>query len=402
MTPATEQPATSHATPPGGERVLQRLLNEGWRFDFAQAVWLLERCWGRYKPVGGRGPAASEGLRFRPDTSLGFPASDVRQISRLAIPGSDQFVHLIECTFLGLYGVSTPLPLHYAVDLLRAVEQAQARPAEALSVGGLKMPPEQAQTVSAPQRDFLDLLHHRLTSLFYRACNKYRYDRTFGMPERDTITDYMLYLIGLHPSWDRKVLGVEPVRLLRYAGVLSQHPRSAATLEGVLLDYWKGRIPIRVEQFLGRWVALSPSDLNSIGMTNCRLGMDLTVGEEVYDLSGAFKIVVGPVGWATYVSFLPDGWRFAETRSLVQLYGADPLALTIEIVLDPEQVPEMRLDSSETAGRLGFTSWPRAGQLSEASVTFDATSSSTWEFTAMTTGTEDQDWLNESEVAATL
>ncbi len=357
------------ASTPGGDLV-GRLLARGCSFSFFQAVWLLDRFGQGRAAVGERGPVVDERIRFRPDVSVGFPAGDIRRITPLPHVEGAESAYRVDVTFLGLYGVATPLPLHYAIDMLRHVdmaEQAQLEEQHPASEFGQAASPG---TGSTPERDFLDILHHRLTSLFYRAWTKYRYHVTFDMPHRDVMTHYLLWLIGCNPAWDQQRLGVPPLRLIRYAGLLTQRPRSAAGLEGLLLDYWKD-LPIRVEQFVGRWVALNPTDLNGVGMMNSRLGEDLTVGEEVYDLCTAFNVVIGPVDWATYLRFLPDADGFGQTRALVRLYCNDPLLFMTEVKLHAGQVPELCLSCEETAGRLGYTTWVRTGELPETSVTFD-------------------------------
>ncbi|HEY3245614.1 MAG TPA: type VI secretion system baseplate subunit TssG [Phycisphaerae bacterium] len=390
------------AVPP----LLQRMLTRGWEFDFFQAVWLLERYLSAPAgsagaspssagaslsqanasdnerpavPLGERGPVTAERLRLRPYISVGFPSTDVRRISRCPLPDHDEFFYRLDVTFMGLYGVSTPLPLHYAISILRSVESVPGvDPAPAGSAGAspsqaIAAVPATDNGESSPMRDFLDIFHHRVLSLFYRAWAKYRYDVSFGVPGRDIITDYLLWLIGLSRVAKAQEVGVSPIRLIRYAGLLTQHPRSAATLEGMLLDYWGEQIPVRVDQFQGRWVALSPGDLNHMGVANARLGVDLTVGEEVYDLSGAFGVSMGPVDWHTYLSFLPDGEGYAQTKALIELYCTDPLAFTIEMKINAQQVPITRLTCDEQAGRLGFTSWIRTDEMGETSVNFDAT-----------------------------
>ncbi len=351
---------------------LERLVSAGWEFDFFQAVWLLERFVGGQVPVGDRGPVAHERLRFRPDVSLGFPSTDVRRITKSGDPADEASTYLIDVSFLGLYGVSTPMPLHYAVDILRSVEQAGDSPEDEARDGAASASAKADQkTGSTPVRDFLDVFHHRLISLFYRSWLKYRFDRSFGMPGRDLITDYLQWLIGSSPGYDRSILGVDPLRLLRYTGLLTQRPRCAVMLEGMLLDYWHG-LDVEVQPCVGRWVAVPPGDRNLIGVANSRLGMDLTVGEELYDLSGMFNVGLGPMSWETYVSFLPDGPRFHETRSLVRFYCVDPLAFAFELRIRENEIPEMRLSSDNEAGRLGFTTWVRTEEVSETSVTFDA------------------------------
>ena len=363
------EPGTVTATACSGQPLLNRLFTRGWEFDFFQAVWLLERYAGEHVAVGERGPVGREAFRFRPDVQMGFPSADIRRISECHDHVTDDEYYQVDVTFLGLYGASTPLPLHYAVDILRTVEQAAARPEEQAETEAAPAGRSGEESGRAPARDFLDIFHHRLISLFYRSWLKYRYDRAYGLPHRDVVTDYLLWLIGSSPQAEEAALGVSPVRMLRYAGPLTQHPRSAATLEGVLSDYWTG-YPLELHQCMGRWVPVPPDDLNCAGVVNCRLGVDLTVGEQVYDLSGAFDITLGPVDWETYTLFLPDGPRFAQTRALVQLYCADPLASRLEIRLCAGEVPEMQLSSNGEGSRLGYTSWVRTDDLPETSVTF--------------------------------
>ncbi|MBI4719124.1 MAG: type VI secretion system baseplate subunit TssG [Planctomycetes bacterium] len=357
--------------------LLERLLTRGCAFDFFQAVWLLERYAAEGVAVGGRGPAAQESVRFRPDVSVGFPASDVRSVTQVHERETDRTQFLMDVTFMGLYGVSTPLPLHYAIDILRAVDRDAKVRTE--SRGGVPSAADGAASGGAvasedveglsPTRDFLDIFHHRLISLFYRSWLKYRYERAYGLAQRDAITDYLLWLIGYPRQYDEATVGVSPHRLLRYAGVLTQRPRSAATLEGFLSDYWLG-LQVEVHQCVGRWVTLSAADRNAIGLGKCSLGRDLTVGAEVYDLSGTFRVSVGPVLWDTYLAFLPDGPCYAETRALVERFRVDPLAFGVEVRLAADQVPEMQLTSGDDAARLGYTSWVRTDALPETNVIF--------------------------------
>lgn len=354
--------------------LLHRLVNRGCEFDFVQAIWLLERYAGTGVPVGHRGPAGRELFRFRPDTSMGFPSTDVRRIEACRESGLDSTFYRIDVTFMGLYGVSSPLPLHYAADIVRSVDRAGAA---AETVGespgaGDALPDEESRPT--PVRDFLDLFHHRLLSLFFRACSKYRYDRVFGLEGRDEMTDYLHWFIGCPRSYTSSSLGLEPLRLLRYGGALTQHPKSAAMLEGLVADFW-GTIPVQINQCVGRWVAIRIDDQCHAGVTNTTLGVDLTIGEEVYDLSGTFNVALGPMDWDTYLTFLPGETCHAQTRALVTLYCTDPLAFTLELKLNADQAPELRLSSTDDASRLGLTSWVRTGDVPATSVTFGESSS---------------------------
>ena len=123
----------------------------------------------------------------------------------------------------------------------------------------------------------------------------------------------------------------------------------------MLFDYW-GDIPVRVESFVGQWVPLDPADLNRVGLLNSRLGVDLTVGDQVYDRGGVFNTAVGPVDWATYQSFVPGGFRYRQNRALTRLYCCDPLGFTLQVTLRPGEVPPMHLTSEEGGSALGMTS----------------------------------------------
>lgn len=355
--------------------LLRRLLACGFEFDFQQAAWLLERFIAHQTPVGGRGPMATEGLRFRPHISMGFPASDVRRVQLCDDGDKEKPYFLLDVTFLGLYGVSTPLPLHYATDVLREVHREASKISEADGApnGGAATTTEITRPCAvlgrSATRDFLDLLHHRLLSLFYRAGLKYRHEFAFGTPGRDTLTSYLRWLIGYPASINEQSLGVPPLRLLRYVGMLTRKPRSATELEGMLSDYF-GVVEVRVEQCQGRWITLGDSDHNAVGQKNSRMGLDLTIGAEVFDLGGSFVVGIGPVDWATYETFVPDQPRAMETRALVERFCCDPLLFTLEITVQGRDIPELRLGAGPEAGRLGFTTWVRSQDMRDTTVSF--------------------------------
>ena len=368
-------PAQDNQMRSGGE-TLERLLTRGWEFDFFPAVRLLQRFANADADIGDRGPVSAESIRFRPRLSVGFPSTEVGRVAtERAADGRTRY--RLDVTFMGLYGVSTPLPLHYSIDLLRSVDpyvpvdraDGEADASSPFDPNEPSCGPGDTNAV----RDFLDIFHHRLISLLYRSWTKYRYCVLFDDAQRDRLTEYLLHMIGLSPDREDRTIGVDPVRMIRYAGVLTQHPRSAVTLEGVVSDYLGG-LETQVESFRSRWVPVMETDQNRIGAANCRLGEDLTVGEWVYDLSGAFNLAIGPLDWDTYKRFLPGRDGHAEVRSLVSLYCQDPLWLTIELRLKAREIPELRLTCDDDAGMLGMTTWVRTAEIGETSVTFDESS----------------------------
>ncbi len=57
------------------------LLREGYRYEFFQAVRLLERMYPARRPVGHHDLPKDEVVRFRTHVSLGFPASEVHDVA---------------------------------------------------------------------------------------------------------------------------------------------------------------------------------------------------------------------------------------------------------------------------------------------------------------------------------
>ena len=78
--------------------VILDLLRNPQRYTFYQAVSLLESFAEEQSSeaetvdVGYFGPVASEAVRFRPHASLGFPAADLKRITRDDSPQGSKFL----------------------------------------------------------------------------------------------------------------------------------------------------------------------------------------------------------------------------------------------------------------------------------------------------------------------
>jgi type VI secretion system protein ImpH len=393
----------------------QHLYEEGYAFDFFQAVRLLRRLAPERCSVGLSGPPTKEIVRFRAHPSLAFPASSVYEILR----AERDRPPLLTVTFLGLTGPSGVLPRHYTEMLLRLDRD-------------LKGPEKHAL------RDFFDLFNHRLVSLFFRAWEKYRFwvafersaarrDEEASAAEPDLFPFAVFSLIGLgtaglrgrlrvasrsppgrngtrmNADWadsrgsekdsslirenllnprssafyffgagrPEKVLArIEDLVLVYYSGLLAQRHRNAAGLAALVGDYFN--LPVRVVQFRGQWLRLPPADCSRLGSrgANNELGINLVVGERVWDVQSKFRVRLGPLSYARFLLFLPD--RSAETGQgaffllvyLVRLYVGAELDFDVQLVLEGEEVPECQLppargevDTGRSPPRLGWNTW---------------------------------------------
>ena len=298
-------------------------------FSFFQIVQLAEAMGAG--EIGRGESAAAEQLRFRPALTMAHPASEVASAELMTDEDGRQRL-MVETTFLGLYGTMSPLPSYFTEDLLH--EQGE----ESLV------------------RGFLDIFHHRLISMFYRCWKKYRHHVQFRSGARDEFSGRLLSLTGLEVTGADKQLAVPPVQLLRYAGILSQRPCSAASLRCILTDYFR-EIPCEVIERVPRWVVIPDESRCRLGRSASTLGVDTQLGERVFDASGKYKVGLGPMGYPTFERFLPGGDNMPVLRQLLRIATADLLAYDVELELRSADRPTVQLELGSPGSCLGQTSW---------------------------------------------
>ena len=303
-------------------------------FSFFQLVRLLENSVRSAARVGSAAPAVAEQFRFRPNTSLGFPASDVVSIEHTPASFDRPSRLRITTSFLGLYGSTSPLPICYSEEIL------------------------QEDPDCARVRDFLDIFHHRLISLLYRCWSKYRYPIEFEHGKDDPITTRLFAIIGLGSPALVQAAGIsDPWRLLHFAGLFHHQPHCAANLERILTDYFDG-LPVEVEQCTGSWVAIRKEQSSSLGRKNCSLGVDCSIGKQVFSRMVSFRIWIGPCEYDRMLDFLPDQNEYDALRRIVDLFVNSHL--NFDIGFRVRNLPLMQVaseGSSRRAPRLGWNTW---------------------------------------------
>jgi type VI secretion system protein ImpH len=339
----------------------QTLLDEARRFDFFQAVRLLEhmareravedshRAW---RPLGQDWPDR-EAVRFRALAALSFPTSAIREIRPPTGPDAEERPLEMLVTFLGLTGPSGVLPQHYTALLIERIRQRDFA-----------------------LRDFLDLFHHRLLSLFYRAWQKYRLPFNYEQARLDAAAEdsdpctWSLYcLVGLGSPSLRHRLAVDDEAFLYYGGHFAHQPRCADSLERLLVDYFG--LPVRLEQFHGQWLYLGEDDCTQFpgeeypAGRNLELGVSLVVGRRVWDVQSKFRLRLGPLTYEQFRGFMPDGDGFGRLCQLTRSYVGSEFDYDVQPVLKRAEVPACRLDSQgPERRRLGWDTWVRYGEQS--------------------------------------
>ena len=333
----TVNPGLTNSENLAGCEVEEKLRREPQRFDFFQAVRLLERFRPEKKPVGQFTHPETEVARFSAHPSLAFPAS---QIQEAEWPDDSQVQMMVN--FMGLIGPEGVLPNPYTSLII-----------------------ERERAGDKTLRDFLDIFNHRMISLFYRAWRKYRLDVACERGERDRISRDLLSLLGLGTDAMRDRQMISDDSLIYYSGLLAQRPRSAQALQQILSDYFD--VPVAIEQFSGAWYRLDPETQCRMSEENTEsgeLGFGAVVGDEMWNQQSRVRIVLGPLSLERYADFLPDGQSFEPLRSWVRFFSSDEWDFELKLILEREQVPACTLGADGLSGpQLGWVSWVKSAPL---------------------------------------
>lgn len=309
--------------------LIELLEREGQRFEFFRAVQLLHRLAPGAVPVGEGGPAGQEPIRFAHDPSLTFHSGDIVKIEPRVVRDGHVFTR-VTTSFLGLTGAASPLAPYMTEEVLRA---------------------DAADDPSL--RQFYDLFHHRVLSLLFRAWKKYRFGAGFRSDATDPFTKRSLSFVGVDVAGALPKHGLPPGDLLALAPIISQRTRPARSLQVVLERLFDGA-DVRVESFVARRVRVNEQERALIGIQNNVLGRDMTIGKTVIDRSGAFRVVVGPVGYDLFQAFLPGGQHHERLKRIVDQFSGGVLEPELELRLDKEAAPRFQL-GRERGGILGKT-----------------------------------------------
>jgi type VI secretion system protein ImpH len=336
----------------------ETLLREPHRFDFFQAVRVLERIAAEQSdgaarhPVGQDFAPAHEAVRFRAHVSQNFPAGEIVDIQPAKPKEAESSLPPeMVVAFLGLTGPNGVLPRHYTSLLI-----------------------ERTRAKDYSLRDLLDLFHHRIISLFFRAWEKYRFPFAYERLAReeqadreDLFTDCLYCLLGLGTRRLRGRLSFDDEAFLYYGGFFAHQPRNALSLETMLADYFEQNV--RVLQFHGQWLYLSREDQSALPNAqmpeglNCQLGRNVIVGERVWDIEGKFRIRLGPLGIAQFRQFMPDGDALLPLSQMIRTYAGPQFDFDVQPVLKAAEVPWCQLGGDgPSPARLGWNTWIRTNE----------------------------------------
>jgi type VI secretion system protein ImpH len=309
------------------EAELARQLTQApWEFDLFQAMRLIESAHPGHARIGEARRPLDEPVRFAQEASLAFSPAALAAFEAQAHP--PRLVQRV----LGLFGPNGALPIHLT-------DWARDR---ARNHGD-----------SAFVR-FLDVFHHRMLALFYRAWAQAQPAVSLDRPRQDYFGRRLAALCGLGTPSLRGRDGAPDFAKLAHAGVFGRQVRSAECLEVALASYF--RVPVRIEEFVGHWLRIAPEQHSRLGRRDgfARLGEDAVVGERTWHAQSRFRVVLGPLSFREYERFLPRGRSSRALHDLVKLYVGMEHSWEVKLVLKKEEVPLAWLGNSVW---VGWSSW---------------------------------------------
>ena len=314
------------------------LLENGENYDFFQAVRLLSRLKSEDTSSGAR-LSALDKLRIRPELSLDHPISDVAKIRQ-----TEDGRHEILTTFLGLYGVSSPLPSYYTEQLLNSEDDFDA-------------------LTGSAARGFMDIVHFHLYPLFYQLWLKYRFSHNAFELKDGRYWDILFSLVGLSDEDFRDSIG-ERDQILRYVGLFSQRQKSATGLKTLVKGYLQTD-DVEIIPCVEREVSIPEFQYTKLGESCGVLGQSATIGRFIKDSTGKFVIKVGSDSIQHFTEFVHEEGIATRLKNLVNFYLAQPLEVEIILVLKGDYDIHASI-GGEVGSSLGQDTWLGGAQTETA------------------------------------
>lgn len=263
-------------------------------------------------------------LRFGQDATLSFQEKQVHRVSQM--PEKTK----VQIRGFGMLGSNGVLPIH--------ITEASYE--------------KKLHEKNTAFNDFLDIFHHRLISLFYKAWLMSEpvimLDNGNNKAFSNQIASFVGSAIDQHDK-DYEKLAYDQ---FYYSSLLLNQHMPLDNLQEILNCYFK--IPIKIKQNVGQWIN-SPEHSTIISHhSEHKLGQGLLIGTRYYDITQTFRVVIGPIDIPTYLRFLKNGDLAQQLHTWIHRYIKYNYIFDVELIVDKNKVSPMVVNG---LSRLGQTSW---------------------------------------------
>jgi type VI secretion system protein ImpH len=308
-------------------------------FDFYALLRRVDTLRRQYPRTGEAQRPRHEALRLAQAPELDFAPAPLQALQWPGGGGAGQAVPRLVVRFFGLLGPMGPMPLHFTEVVRDRILHHGDR------------------TLA----HFLDLFHHRLLSLFYRAWAQAQPVVHLDRPADDRFRVWLGAVSGAPAG-----AGALPPQALAYqAGWLagrSRHPEMLAKVIGQFFG-----VPAHVEEHIGQWLPLAREDRTRLAFARNRperhafppgaLGRSANAGSRVWDRQYRFRLHLGPLTHAQALAFLPGGEAWPRLVHWVRLLAGREMQWELELTLAAGEQPQPTLGRTPgVSPRLGVTS----------------------------------------------
>lgn len=315
--------------------LLRAVHADPYSFDFYALLRRVDALRRSHPRTGEAQRPRQEALRLAQAAELDFAPSPLHALQWREGQAAPRLV----VRFFGLLGPMGPMPLHFTeIVRERLIHHADATLAH-----------------------FLDLFHHRLLSLFYRAWAQAQPVVHLDRPAEDRFRVWLGALAGAPQA-----SGALPPQALAYqAGWLtarSRHPEMVAKVIGQFFG-----VRARVEEHVGQWLPIAREDRTRLSFARNRpervahppavLGRSANAGSRVWDRQYRFRLHLGPLTHAQVLSFLPGGEAWPRLLHWVRLLAGREMQWELQLEMAAGEQPPPRLGRTPgQSPRLGLTS----------------------------------------------
>lgn len=306
---------------------LQQLEEDPWHFGFYAVLRELENQQVNNPGFGKTPRPAHDAIRMGQEASLAFPASSLSGFDRKRSGKPKLNVNLF-----GLLGPNGPMPLHFTEYIRHRQRHARDE---------------------AP-KEFLDIFHHRLLSLFYRAWADKEPTVQQDHKERNRFNLYAGSISGLGGKGLQNRDRMPDSSKFYFAGHLGCQNRHAEGLKSIIHEYFK--VPVNISELVGEWLEIPQQSYCRPGAfaQSAQLGQSAIIGKKSWQCQHKFRIQLGPLNVAEFKKLLPNENDPQLLADIVRNYTGFEYNWDVNLILEKSEVPPARLGSHS---RLGWLSW---------------------------------------------
>jgi type VI secretion system protein ImpH len=296
----------------------------------APDFWGLARKLDKSRPdlprIGHAKRPVEENIRFGQIPSMHFPPSDIAGIEE----GKENIDAAVMIYFFGLLGANGPMPHDFTSYVFQRSHNYNDN----------------------TWRRFLDIIHHRMLVLYYRAFSLNQQAISFDFPADDAITDIIKSLTGMPPDAeiDERIAYIPLIHASNFGFMV----KNEAGLEDILYRIFK--IDLEVKGFITALYDMPPESYAVVGNPKTAvLGRNMQIGRKYVSATHKFEIRIGPIHFDVYKNLMPGTQGFELLTNTINLYLDRPLEYDLVFKFDSASLPKLHLGFNTT--RLGYCTW---------------------------------------------